>query len=104
VKPKGEGTYTQTDEAANQFSSIFLLPVVPSPDGGETLSDLGRASQKVRNAVVWRCLCFVSPARPALARVTGEQLYLRQLGVHLLNQPIGFIGFAAVLATGCCDD
>jgi len=48
--------------------------------------------------VAGRQLCFVSPARPAITRLVGKQLNLRQLGIHLLNERVGFIGLATMFA------
>ena len=46
---------------------------------------------------------FVAPSVPPWPRLAGEQLDLRQLGIHALDQRISLVGLAAVLAARCCD-
>jgi len=46
---------------------------------------------------------LVSPRRPSRPRLTGEQLDPGKLGIHTLDERIGFIRLAAVFAARCCD-
>jgi hypothetical protein len=64
------------------------------------LCALGRASQKTRNAIIWRWRCadLISPRLSSRPRLAEKQFNLWKLGIHALDQRIGFIRLAAVLA------
>src|SRR4029450_11655038 len=47
---------------------------------------------------------LIAPDGPPDPRVTSEQFDLRQLGIHLLDHVVGFVGLAAVLTPWRFDD
>src|SRR5262249_46730880 len=74
---------------SSTVSSSFIIRVLllfvemRHPDGGETLCSRSY---------------LIAPRRPSRPRLTGEQFDPGKLGIHTLDERIGFIWLAAVLA------